>query len=69
MESVEVQRERAERPAAMGLAAEARLVVERAVVVQVVVTDFAAPTVASEDAARAKKFREQAQPMTSLSKL
>jgi hypothetical protein len=53
----------------MGLAAEARLVVERAVVVQVVVADFAAPIVASEDAVRAGKFREQAQPMTSLRKL
>jgi hypothetical protein len=57
-ESVEAQRERAERPAAMGLEAEARLVVERAVVVQVVVADFAAPIVASENAVRAGKFRE-----------
>ena len=53
----------------MGLEAEARLVVKRAVVVQVVVPDFAAPIVASEDAGRAGKFREQAQPMTSLRKL
>jgi hypothetical protein len=69
VESVEAQRERAERPAAMGLDTEARLVVERAVVVRIVVADFAAPIVASEDAARAGKFREQAQPMTSLRKL
>jgi hypothetical protein len=42
----------------MGLEAEARLVVERAVAVQVVVADFAAPIVASENAVRAGKFRE-----------
>jgi hypothetical protein len=42
----------------MGLEAEARLVVERTVVVQVVVADFAAPIVASEDAVQARKFRE-----------
>ena len=64
MESVEAQRELAERPAAMGLEAEARLVVERAVA-----AEFAGPIVAREDAARARKFREQAQPMTSLRKL
>ena len=48
----------------MGLEAEARLVVERAVA-----AEFAGPIVAREDAARARKFREQAQPMTSLRKL
>jgi hypothetical protein len=53
----------------MGLEAEARLVVERTVVVQVVVADFAAPIVAREDAAGAMKFRQQVQPMTSLRKL
>ena len=53
MESVEAQRERAERPAAMGLEAEARLVVERPVA-----AEFAGQIVAHEDAARAGKFRE-----------
>jgi hypothetical protein len=53
----------------MELAAEARLVVERAVVVRLVAAEFAGPIVAREDAARARKFREKAQPMTSLRKL
>jgi len=43
----------------MGLEAEARLVA----------ADFAGPIVAREDAARSRKFREQAQPMTSPRKL
>ena len=48
----------------MGLAAEAR-----PVVVQLVPADFAGQIVAREDAARAMKFRQQVQPMTSLRKL
>jgi hypothetical protein len=53
----------------MGLAAEARLVVARAVAARLVAAEFAGPIVAREDAARARKSREKAQPMTSLRKL
>jgi len=42
----------------MGLAAEARLVVERAVAARLVAAKFAGPIVASENAVRAGKFRE-----------
>jgi hypothetical protein len=68
-ELAEAQLERGERPAATGFEVEARLVGEGPVAVQLVVAESVGPTVAPEETARARKFREQAQPMRGLHKL